>query len=1064
MRTEYSHDYPLGFNENKYSPEITRYLSWQELFEITRTNIFTDKDGKKYQLPESKDDKPLITYKGNYGIRRLKENLTERSPYVAIDIDIDEAVSSLNKKKLSNDDRQKAADDLEMITSILTDGKKNFFFCKRTSSGCGLHIILKIVGVQDGKMDLYEKNIFLKIQESLDSPEIKHILSFRYKVDMAMLSDSQALHINHDPHAIFNPDKSIQATLYQLKTEYGEGLVGQNETVFPIRLPNDVDRRMFLQFEKYCTANKIRIDYPCLRNLSIIFLILWPEGTCEDFFEKCKGFNEERSKNGTENKRFMLNLYKNLKRNTSREYKCKKISLGSLYYIMGNYNYQYLPEQEIHFTGYLESVEARLFEAFKKHDKILLEAPTGSGKTLTMFKYLKKLASENPTKNFVIALPYTGMAEQFASENSDSQFRIKVLHGTKNGTFPGYIQLSDSDENVVKKNENVHEIFFVNDAGFIENSKQAFEKTNPEFRKRNRKSLKKTKKKLRKNEEIKPIALFEPQLKYHNLWCTTYDSACRIRNIHTLIIDEAHDTVKQIEFRQEALRSLDTLSCKKRIFITATPDALIPDAEDFYHLKCIKDDTVKPLLSIQKVKGTITAALMVNIRETHSSLSFFNDKKLCGHAQDILKNEGVNVNLYNSDTKKEPHQVLLQEEGIMSGHGLATSYLLEGFNVLNPDIERINICSEYDIDSIRQGAARSRKCQPEIRLIQKDTLNTIDLSQKFNRAYEYAKKLSKLQALADELNGLLLSDRISEANANRFKAFEEDLKYIYKSDVSEPQFPRPDFLKKFPQRFIVDEPALKFEINNRYVYWLSHCRNDLWLKKLSEHFTLGSTTFLQNEATDPKKIGLNFEIFKEADKELVAKFHHHNTQKKSNKKSTYDQQMSDFSETHNKIQFTKGWETWTTRYLKMVEYGAEINFEIIKSGKAYSYWQRQADMAISITEGGSTAKETKIAYQNKTAVEYLLNVNVINRNLTSTELFSMMNLHLQEKGLPIIKNQKSFFASVKSVLKIKRKQVRGTGIRYIKSIADISSDSPFKTEQIVNERLASGGDDKYDLL
>ena len=164
MQEHYSPQYPLGYNDNWRSPEIPFYLSWDEVAEATHTGTTTGADGKKYYLPEQKEDRPLITYKGDFGKRRSNDNFKgERSPYIVIDIDVDQKVSGLNKYNLTDEQRVKVESDIEVMLDYLTGGKRDFFFCKRSTSGCGVHIVIKMEGVPEGQVALYEREIIHEI-------------------------------------------------------------------------------------------------------------------------------------------------------------------------------------------------------------------------------------------------------------------------------------------------------------------------------------------------------------------------------------------------------------------------------------------------------------------------------------------------------------------------------------------------------------------------------------------------------------------------------------------------------------------------------------------------------------------------------------------------------------------------------------------------------------------------------------------------------------------------------------------------------------------------------------
>jgi hypothetical protein len=1047
MKPEYSPvwtpEYPLGYNANRTSPDIDFYISWQQLAEITRTNIFIATDGRRFELPTDKADKPLITYKGNYGNRRTKDNLKERNPYVGIDIDIDEVASGVNKKTITEEQRAKATDDLKVLVTLLTDGRRDLFFSKLSSSGCGLHIVLNLVDIPaDSSIELYEKNIFLAVQEQLEDAEVKKLLTYRYNVDMAMLSAAQALHINHDPDVIFNPNKTYAAKLYPLKPEYGEGKVSEDEKVFPVRDANKYDRKMFQRFERFIVENKVRMHYPQIMRLAIIFFQLWPEATLQDFCNHFNNFNEERAKVKHENKlTFLKGLYFSAKRNAARNYDGKKITISSLYYIMGEHNYSYTPELDIHFTGYLSTIEQQLYTVFEEQNNILIEAPTGSGKTYTLFKYLKTLARKYPKLKFVIALPYTGMAEQFAAEQSDDEFKVQVLHGNNKNPYAAYTPLPSLKKDFVAKrktDETIHEVFSWDGSGLLTDNVRVLKK--PAYRTSSFYNKPKIVRK-KKCKEIQIETLFEvekPKQVYYNLYTTTYDSAAQIKNIHTLIIDEAHDLVNQIGFRQEALKELDCVPCQKKILVTATPDALLPEVEDFYHIRCLKDDITKLPLSIIKVKGSITDALKDSIRETKSSVSFINNKPYCNFVQESLALENIKINLYNADTKKTAHSLKLQNESLITDNALCTSYCLEGFNILNPEVERINLCGEYDINKIRQGSARTRRCAPEVRLFIKDTKYTPYDRWQFNRAYEFAKEVSRLQLIVDQLNdiGNTLS---ADSNQNLFNAFAEDMVYIYKY-MDTNSFPEGGCV--FP--YILDIAAIKAQIHLRYMYFLYHKQRDKWFAELGKYFAVSEPVIKENDAEDPKIAANNFMAFINAGHELIWKFEHYRLNHKKNKKLAFDAEMSAFASENSGLQFKTVWKKWTDRYYKMYEYG-KVDFDIIKSPLSFFYWQLQADFAVSVIEGGKTAKEIYTSKRNRMVVDFLMSVDLKAKDYTTDDLFIALNRYLLDSKLKPYKKQKQFFTSIKYILQIKTKQLSKTSTRLVTHLIDVREKAPFNT-------------------
>ncbi len=786
MNTSYTPVCPLGFNEDRKNPHIPFYFSWDELATFTRTGIIANSEGKTFYIPDEKSEKPLFTYKGNFGTRRSNANFTgERSPYVAVDIDIDEKASGVQKYALTDEQKVKAAADINTLLDELSEQKRDFFFCKRTSSGCGLHIIINLVDVPEGKFDLYEKEIFSVFAHKLK--EIEPLLKYRYSVDSAMLTKSQGLHINKDPHVIYTPGRITSASMYKLTPEYGEDGMDTEQKIYPTRLPHEIDRRMFARFERFCAKDRIRLRQPDLFRLSLIFFQLWPDATLHDFIDKCAGFNEVRARDKHEAKaHFFLNSYKNFKQAVDKPYAGKKITPDSLYYIMNQFGYQYHSDMELHFTGFLSSVKDSVYEVFEKNDFVLLEAPTGGGKTNLMFGYLKQMARSHPDKNFVLALPYIGMAEQFSNENSDEEFEIKLLTGDRVENISTMVEAP-----MVKPIDitNIQPVFELEqqpgNEGIVMRPKGIKEP-------RNRKKKKAKAKKLGENKtcEIDSHSIFDlpqPIVKHNNLWCTTYDSAAGIKNIHTLVIDEAHDIVKQYEFRPDAIDKLESIRCKKKILITATPDILLPETENCFYLRCIKDDARKPNLSIEKVVGSLLPATKNNIVGKDSTLTFWNDKQKGETLSEALLTDGILAELYNSDTRKKPHQKELKMVGKLRPHAIATSYIGEGINVLNESMDRINITDDYDVDNIRQVSARPRKANPEIHVILQETEYNPGGSWWFSRVHMYIQEVNRLMNIAAKLTEINKTLRFNiRAGENIYAGFQDDEPFLRWNKLHEP--------------------------------------------------------------------------------------------------------------------------------------------------------------------------------------------------------------------------------------------------------------------------------------
>jgi hypothetical protein len=1024
MQPHYSPDFPLGYNANRKSPQIPYYCSWDELVSFTRTGNVTDISSTQYYIPEEKAEKPLFTFKGDFGAHRCNSNFKgERSPYIGIDIDIDEKASGLSKYALTDEQKVKTDADINKLLDELTHGKFDFFFCKRTSSGCGLHIIIKLVDVPDGKFNFYEKEIFSLLEQALE--QISPVLNYRYIVDRAMLNTSQALHINYDPNVIYNPGRTTSATMYKITPEYGED---KDEDVHPVRLPHELDRIMFLRFVRFCSQKRIRLEYVDLFRLSLIFFQLWPEATPAEFMEMCVGLNEERARvKHIARLQFFRTDYKKIRDTLKKPYQGNKISVDSLYYIMAGHGYQYEPDMVLHFNNYLSTIKENIYDAFQNNETILLEAPTGGGKTYLIFEYLKEQARLNPRKNFVVALPYIGMVDQFCKENSDAEFEIKALVGDMT-TIPN--TMVEVTEINARKPQLTYTLFNVADGGDIQ-----IEETEPIIQASTRKKKKKSKVKKKVKKGLECVPVFDiPSLmvKRKNLWVTTYDSAVRIKSIHTIVIDEAHNLIKQLGYRSEAIENLCNLRCNKRILVTATPDVLLPATEKYYYVKCIKDDKKKPKLTVERVKGSLLMAAKNNIRITASSLTFWNDKQKCEKLRNELLTDGIKAEIYSRDTRTKPHQALLKSEGILSTHSIATSYISEGINVYNEKVDRINIIGDYDIDSIRQASARPRKAESEIRLIIQDS--------EYNpgtwvllRDRQYIREVSRLMQVAEKLTGIRKSlQQSNNDDSNLFNAFEDDERFLWWNG--------------WLGVYEVNNNRVKAKINDWYKHWFFHKKREMWLRQLGEHFTVEEKVVLTDyQEKDSKRIPPLFEPFENAGHEMIMDFHafKKKTRDKRYKKEKYSPEMLNWSRANNQIEQTTDWVKWTERYLKMLAYKS-VDFDIIKSGQKFCRWQRKADMNVSVNEPldmeRDSAKEVYIAQTNKAVVKYLLGLDYKQNSITMEHLYLMVEAYIKQAGLKPIKMKIRTYISVlkDTTITIKLRYKRSTGERYVKEVLSLS--------------------------
>lgn len=293
MSPHYDETYCLGINNDQFSPDIECYASWDELAHYCRTGKI-----RAGGIPK-KDSLPGVTYKGDYGNYREQSHFVgKRSPYVVIDIDFDEKKNGYIKSSLRDNPAifKRVTEDLNMIKDELSpDG---YFFLKRSTSGCGLHIVLRVIGLPE---DLHgaasvEKMIFKHVQAAINMLP----LHFKggYMVDDSLAAVTRVFFLSHDPELIYDPSFPP----VQMKEEWLAPPVEPWEGVRMI--PGAGERELFESFADKCLADRIRLQDSEIFNLSILYHQLWPlyvDGVIDGdsqkrFKELFTKFNKERSR------------------------------------------------------------------------------------------------------------------------------------------------------------------------------------------------------------------------------------------------------------------------------------------------------------------------------------------------------------------------------------------------------------------------------------------------------------------------------------------------------------------------------------------------------------------------------------------------------------------------------------------------------------------------------------------------------------------------------------------------------------------------------------------------
>ena len=1017
MDNKFSAENPLGFAVCISDRRIIRYLSWREVYELVSSGkCFTATDGITYAFPligKPKEELPLISCKGDFKKYQSNANFTgERSPYIILDFDLDEKASGIVKEKATDAQKLLIDADFEMILQRLTDGKMKFFFLKRSHSGCGRHLVIKLDGAEPGKMALYEDALMSAAQGRIDAMTD---LSYNYKVDTMLKVLSQGLHLNHDPDAIYNPDYSTPASLIELPDYHADYSGTTNQT--PQRAANNIDRDLFARLGAFCGRKKIRLSYGDIFRIGLIWHCIYTKGTCDEFVTAMLGYNEARSRERGNSEKFLRQLYTDLKKSNA-SYKGKRVTIDSLYYYLEQLEYDPC-DQVLHFNGYLQSVRRELYDAFNGHPVILFKAQTGAGKSREMFFYIKALARLNPHRQYVFALPYKTMVEQFALENSDDEFAIQVLHGDVN-SLPCFIKQEPARPNLkpvqVLPDDVVPEMVITDTPSLIECVEREEERSRRLMKSRALMRGRKKKGKVVPATVQRPL-FDDPKPKLNNIWCATYDSARQVKHLHVLVVDECHDMIKQYGFRPDAVNALDGINAEKIIYATATPDWLMPEIFGAYFIDCVKDDKPKPDLIVEQVTGGALDSLKQKIRGSRSSLSFLNNKRHCKQLQEELGEDGIDLSVYTSDERRGGHFTVLYEKRVIATHSIATCILWEALNIENLDIEIINIVNECDIDNIVQASARPRKCLPRINLIYSNPF--WERNKKITPKLKiYQAKMSYYQGIADRLNRLIDEGKAIDVDANKFSDLDSDYSYIIFDNRS--------------KSYRADEFKVKYLVNVMYADLLYNQSYDNWLKKLRLHFNVTEVQ-TKNDTVDPDT-GLDFQLFKNAGDDVIMAFHQFEKSKKGNRNLRMPKELLEWSEKNNAIQWQHDFKRWTQRYVFMKGAG-NVDWDTIKSDVKYSYWKRRHDFTQSIIQGASSAKDVAVKNRSEAIVNFIAKQDTSNAALNSDALFAKLNERLTASGYKPEQNQKLFFNKISSVLGIKIKQKKD-GTRYIAEIVD----------------------------
>lgn len=218
------------------------------------------------------------------------------------------------------------------------------------------------------------------------------------------------------------------------------------------------------------------------------------------------------------------------------------------------------------------------------------------------------------------------------------------------------------------------------------------------------------------------------QLEEHiQVMSAVYEKLNEIINIHkakdiVLVVDEAHELIDSISYRNKAVSIIDELSskCRNIIHLSATTRKL----EEYYQYNNIFkfdfNERKNNINTLNLVKSTDTLkdlqlVLNLNKKTNKQSLVFLNGSKgSLKELETVLKAKGYTVGAITSDDKESILYRNIVEDSIIPAEYdvvLATKVLSCGTNIKNENISTIQVVdniNHFDIDNTEQNFARCR--------------------------------------------------------------------------------------------------------------------------------------------------------------------------------------------------------------------------------------------------------------------------------------------------------------------------------------------------------------------
>jgi len=351
----------------------------------------------------------------------------------------------------------------------------------------------------------------------------------------------------------------------------------------------------------------------------------------------------------------------------------------------------------------LEKHWEEIFSKLKDKKMIVVDSPTGSGKTTSLIEYLKK-----KNEKFIFLTPYYLLTRQIEKERNIVGF----YEGSQNELTP--------------------------ETKWIVSTWNQFWKL-----------LKKI------NPEEFILVLDEA----HNLY-TAYDY--RLKDIKTII--ENLTGFKRVIMLSGTTKGLFKKVVRIKQKVKKKDKFIIYPYMAYEVIKTIRDG--KKIKEDIKLRKSVVDKIKEEIEKGHKVLIYLDNKQRAEKIKEILESDGYSVNIVSSETKlKEDNQSIFNEGKLEEQITINTAVLSEGVSIYNQDIDKVFIFEVSNLYSLLQFLARFRKKKVTFYYYTKP-LNRVDLLEFYpyldfefeeivnfnNRIITFEEFLSKLEEIKNTID------------------------------------------------------------------------------------------------------------------------------------------------------------------------------------------------------------------------------------------------------------------------------------------------------------------------